>query len=306
MTATEIDFFNLSQNPGTTINSPSALFAFATSRTTGIHTQIIGGTNGTTGSVSLTSKATKGLFLEYAIGKFDGRSFTLPNKLVFFEKVSLTNVTLTMKLTYSDGTSYTVNGRATGRSIYFSTSGNNVITNISFNYSATSNYSLKLERLSYTDSCISGDSLVLTQTGPRPIMELQRGDKTIEGSTIARIIEQPVLLSNITLAVFDTPNGPVKTCLHHVFIHEGKRKLAQNMPGVRIVSGKTEDLLPNSTLYDIQFDFEGSYTVGSNLISQSRSPYCILTPLPKELYFIKENYKSIRVDNTLMEYPSFE
>jgi len=117
-----------------------------------------------------------------------------------------------------------------------------------------------------TDSCISGDSLVLTQTGPRPIMELQRGDKTIEGSTIARIIEQPVLLPNITLAVFDTPNGPVKTCLHHVFIHEGKRKLAQNMPGVRIVSGKTEDLLPNSTFYDIQFDFEGSYTVGSNLI----------------------------------------
>ena len=78
------------------------------------------------------------------------------------------------------------------------------------------------------------------------------------------------------------------------------------MPGVRIVSGKTEDLLPNSTLYDIQFDFEGSYTIGGNLISQSRSPYCILTPLPKELYFTKENYKSIRVDNTLMEYPPFE
>jgi len=86
------------------------------------------------------------------------------------------------------------------------------------------------------------------------------------------------------LAVFDTPNGPVKTCLHHTFIHEGKRKLAQNMPGVRIVSGKKkEDLLPDSTLYDIQFDFEGSYTVAGGLICQFRSPYRILTPLPKKI-----------------------
>ena len=50
MSAAIIDSFNLSQKPGTTENNPSPQFAFATSRTTGIHTQI----NGTTGSVSLT------------------------------------------------------------------------------------------------------------------------------------------------------------------------------------------------------------------------------------------------------------
>ena len=158
--------------------------------------------------------------MDYAIGKLDGKSFTLPNKLVFYDITNLEYVTLTMTLTYSDGTIYgPINGSVANGLIGFNTSSSDKpVSKITFNYNtSSSSYTLRLYFLSYTDSCISGDSLVLTQTGPRPIMELQRGDKTIEGSTIARIIKQPVLLPNITLAIFDTPNGPVKTCLHHVY-----------------------------------------------------------------------------------------
>jgi len=148
-------------------------------------------------------------------------------------------------------------------------------------------------------TCISGDSLVLTKQSYKPISQLQRGDE-IEGGRIAAIIKDK-LPSYITLVKI----GNVKTCSNHVLIHNGKRILAKDYPDAEIIYGKTEDLLPDPYLYDIQFDFEGSYFLEGGLESQSRSPYCHLTPLDKDKYFNLDNYKPVRVDNTLRLDPAF-
>ncbi len=70
---------------------------------------------------------------------------------------------------------------------------------------------------------------------------------------------------------------------------------------------KAENVLPLAKdgkyyFYDIQFDHEGEYIV-NGLISQSRSPYASVSPLPKELYFEEKNYKEERVGNTLCQEP---
>jgi len=157
----------------------------------------------------------------------------------------------------------------------------------------------KFGPFTYSPTCISGDSLVLTKQSYKPISQLQRGDE-IEGGRIAAIIKDK-LPSYITLVKI----GNVKTCSDHVLIHNGKRILAKDYPDAEIIYGKTEDLLPDPYLYDIQFDFEGSYFLEGGLESQSRSPYCHLTPLDKEKYFNLDNYRSVRVDNTLRLDPAF-
>jgi hypothetical protein len=175
---------------------------------------------------------------------------------------------------------------------------------ISFHFSSF-NASSNSYRLTFSKgliggpTCISGDSLVLTKQSYKPISQLQRGDE-IEGGKIAAIIKDE-LPSYVTLVKI----GNVKTCSNHVLIHNGKRILAKNHPDAEIISGKTEDLLPDPYLYDIQFDFEGSYFLEGGLESQSRSPYCHLTPLAKEKYFNLDNYRSVRVDNTLRLDPPF-
>jgi len=151
----------------------------------------------------------------------------------------------------------------------------------------------------YSPTCISGDSLVLTKQSYKPISQLQRGDE-IEGGRIAAIIKDK-LPSYIRIVKI----GNVKTCSNHVLIHNGKRILAKDYPDAEIIYGKTEDLLPDPYLYDIQFDFEGSYFLEGGLESQSRSPYCHLTPLDKDKYFNLDNYKPVRVDNTLRLDPAF-
>ena len=44
------------------------------------------------------------------------------------------------------------------------------------------------------------------------------------------------------------------------------------------------------TLYDLQFDDDGSY-VAENVMIQSRSPWSDLTPLPKNLYYDDTRYQ---------------
>lgn len=85
-------------------------------------------------------------------------------------------------------------------------------------------------------------------------------------------------------------------------MHGGKRRKACTLvllPGVKIVRGKAEEILPGDHyLYDIQLDHEGTYIV-NGIISQSRSPYASVSPLEKEKYWEEENYREERVGNTL-------
>jgi len=164
-------------------------------------------------------------------------------------------------------------------------------------------------------TCLSPETKVLTLSGYKEIQDLSRGELLPEGK-IARIVEMPLNpegFVSLTTIKKDSlqegiPREDIKCCSDHVFIWNNKRILAKHLSPHTVV-GKIKDLLSPAKdgeykLLDVQFDFEGSYTA-SGLTSQTRSPYCKLTPLPKELYFIPENYKPILVDNTLLEYPSF-
>jgi len=164
-------------------------------------------------------------------------------------------------------------------------------------------------------TCLSPETKVLTLSGYKEIQDLSRGELLPEGK-IARIVEMPLNpegFVSLTTIKKDSlqegiPREDIKCCSDHVFIWNNKRILAKHLSPHTVV-GKIKDLLSPAKdgeykLLDVQFDFEGSYTA-SGLTSQSRSPYCKLTPLPKELYFIPENYKPVLVDNTLLEYPSF-
>jgi hypothetical protein len=53
-------------------------------------------------------------------------------------------------------------------------------------------------------------------------------------------------------------------------------------------------------MYDLQFEVE-TYYYAEGLESQSRSPFCHLSPLPKELYFHQELYRDIQVPDCLMD-----
>jgi hypothetical protein len=185
--------------------------------------------------------------------------------------------TYSLQYTISTGT-FTIQGIISGTHVEFVIP-NELVNVNSFTFNASSTpilFSFESGPFTYSPTCISGDSLVLTKQSYKPISQLQRGDE-IEGGRIAAIIKDK-LPSYITLVKI----GNVKTCSDHVLIHNGKRILAKDYPDAEIIYGKTEDLLPDPYLYDIQFDFEGSYFLEGGLESQSRSPYCHLTPLAKE------------------------
>lgn len=162
----------------------------------------------------------------------------------------------------------------------------------------------------YFPTCLAPQSKVLTITGYKEIDSLLRGDKTVQGK-IARVIEQPLLPEQFVEVSMikrnslgdNLPQEDIIACSNHIFIYQGKRILAKELGETKC--GAAKDLLSPGKdgkykLLDIQYDFEGIY-ITSGLDSQSRSPYCKLTPLPRELYWNKDNYRAFLVDNTLRE-----
>jgi len=241
--------------------------------------------------------------------------------------VSNDTFTITLDSTIDDlvinGT-LVVNSSDITENFSFTATGNSTITftNISGSISSffigieNPLYSFTISNLTSTFvTCLSPETKVLTLSGYKEIQDLSRGELLPEGK-IARIVEMPLNpegFVSLTTIKKDSlqegiPREDIKCCSDHVFIWNNKRILAKHLSPHTVV-GKIKDLLSPAKdgeykLLDVQFDFEGSYTA-SGLTSQTRSPYCKLTPLPKELYFIPENYKPILVDNTLLEYPSF-
>jgi hypothetical protein len=172
-----------------------------------------------------------------------------------------------------------------------------------------------------TSLCLASNSKILTPQDYQAIQYLRRGDEvnTAEGSErVARVIRKEmsseqeieiVILPPSSLEV-GLPQEKILACSEHYLIYRSQRWLAKSFlpfPAVTIYRGPAKDILPEEEpgryyLYDLQFDCESSYIV-SGLLSQSRSPYCQVTPLPKELYFRAENYREERVRNTLRKDP---
>jgi hypothetical protein len=140
---------------------------------------------------------------------------------------------------------------------------------------------------------IKRGDLVLTVDGPLPVCRVIK--ETLSGLISLCKVPKGSISENI-------PHNDLYVCSRHVIRYNGKRRLATTLKafkGVEILSGKRNQITNKLYMYDLQFEIETFY-YAEGLESQSRSPYCHLSPLPKELYFNKELYKDIKVPDCLM------
>jgi len=140
---------------------------------------------------------------------------------------------------------------------------------------------------------IKRGDLVLTVDGPLPVCHVIK--ETLSGLISLCKVPKGSISKNI-------PYNDLYVCSRHVIRYNGKRRLATALKafkGVEILTGKRNQITNKLYMYDLQFEIETFY-YAEGLESQSRSPYCHLSPLPKELYFNKELYKDIKVPDCLM------
>jgi hypothetical protein len=140
---------------------------------------------------------------------------------------------------------------------------------------------------------IKRGDLVLTVDGPLPVCRVIK--ETLSGLISLCKVPKGSISENI-------PYNDLYVCSRHVIRYNGKRRLATTLKafkGVEILTGKRNQITNKLYMYDLQFEIETFY-YAEGLESQSRSPYCHLSPLPKELYFNKELYKDIKVPDCLM------
>jgi len=162
-------------------------------------------------------------------------------------------------------------------------------------------------------TCVLEGSRILMADGSlKEVQNIQRGDLVLTAHgplPVSRLIEEKlrekVYLIKIPRGCIDNiiPYSDLYVCSGHVIRHLGARRYASTLScykGVEILRGKRETITDKKAMYDLQFDIETFYYV-EGLESQSRSPYCHYSPLPKELYYNKELYKNIRVPNALMD-----
>jgi hypothetical protein len=162
-------------------------------------------------------------------------------------------------------------------------------------------------------TCVLEGSRILMADGSlKEVQNIQRGDLVLTAHgplPVSRLIEEKlrerVYLIKIPKGCIDNiiPYSDLYVCSGHVIRHLGARRYASTLScykGVETLRGKRETITDKKAMYDLQFDIETFYYV-EGLESQSRSPYCHYSPLPKELYYNKELYKNIRVSNALMD-----
>lgn len=180
--------------------------------------------------------------------------------------------------------------------------------------------SLSIAGITSSLVCVAHNSdIIINHEGKRiKVQDLQRGDEIQDQGKVARVIRTHLQPSALVEAVVfekdslgtNLPDRQTIVCADHYLVYQGKRRLARSLvafSGVRFVRTRVDKVLPcaedgNYYFYDIQYDHEGEYVV-NGLFSQSRSPYALVSPLPRELYYEKSNYKDIRVHNTLTSEP---
>jgi hypothetical protein len=162
-------------------------------------------------------------------------------------------------------------------------------------------------------TCVLEGSRILMADGSlKEVQNIQRGDLVLTAHgplPVSRLIEEKlrekVYLIKIPKGCIDNiiPYSDLYVCSGHVIRHLGARRFASTLScykGVETLRGKRETITDKKAMYDLQFDIETFYYV-EGLESQSRSPYCHYSPLPKELYYNRGLYKNIRVSNALMD-----
>jgi len=171
-------------------------------------------------------------------------------------------------------------------------------------------------RIEASAVCITRDTEILLADGnTKLVQDLERGD-IVAGDVnrsvchrVARIPKQ-ILSANspVDIVTFEPnslgdniPTKKLTTTMGHSLLYQGVRKPAYcfvNYPGVTRYKNthRAKDLMivePDDSyiFYDIQFDHIGSF-VANGVVLQSRLPWSLLTPLPKELYFDQTLYQS--------------
>nr|WIL04756.1 hypothetical protein Cduv_276 [Cedratvirus duvanny] len=316
MSATFNDGFDTDQSEGTTIpysgtwNPPSSRQLVSSGAPASISSSMLNLTIGVVGSFDPT--------LAY--------SFTLPQDLSNIGSFTLQNVnfstsgSLTVTVFNNGNNLGQGNVSSNGNLVVFvsppSSSSNELLFTFASGDGSVS--SLSIQGIISSVACIAYDSDIALVCGSKvKIQDLQRGDE-INGGKVARVIRNHLSAESLVEAIILEkhslgPNLPYQktiVCSDHYLVYQGKRRLARSLiafPGVRFVQNAAQNVLPraednNYYFYDIQFDHEGEYVV-NGLTSQSRSPYAFASPLPEEFYFNKDNYRKVRVKNTLTDQP---
>jgi len=161
--------------------------------------------------------------------------------------------------------------------------------------------------------CLAGDTLITMSDGSlKEIKDIQRGDITSTGYTVAKLRKEPHHHSGKgDLITFDPgclgnnlPFQKIIVTPAHPFFYKGSRRPAScftNLPGVTLHKNVTFREFFQTTdqtvyLYDLQFDCDGSY-LANGVEVQSRSPNSHRTPLEKDLYFDATLYNDTRVSD---------
>jgi len=163
------------------------------------------------------------------------------------------------------------------------------------------------------NTCVlEGTHIVMADKSLKKIEEIQRGDLVLTTSgvlPVCRVIRErlnsKISLCKIAKGVIDgsVPYNDLYLCTRHVIRYNGKRRLAtalRGFKGVETLIGPRNEITSKLYMYDLQFEVETFY-YAEGLESQSRSPFCHLSPLPKELYFHQEFYADIQVPDCLTD-----
>jgi hypothetical protein len=167
--------------------------------------------------------------------------------------------------------------------------------------------------------CLACDSLIMmADNSLKMIQDIRRGDrvygdlaKTIV-CRVSRLIvhqvrpERPMDLTIIKQNSFGQGCPAPRLLLnsYHAIVWQGMKKPAKcfaDLPTVtrHLFTKTAAEIIPLNrakryALYDIQFDTPGYY-VANGIQVQSRHPWSINTPLPRQLYFDPSKYSTVRI-----------
>lgn len=147
-----------------------------------------------------------------------------------------------------------------------------------------------------TTLCVTKNTMITMNDGTvKPIQNIQRGDIVKGNHIVARLCItkiNPKLTIELMIIGTNTigsnqPNQPLIITTNHPIIYNNMRYPAQCFINFRRI--KKTKVNGIDTLYDLQFDHDGTY-FANNVEIQSCSPHSEFQPLQRELYFDKSKY----------------
>lgn len=202
-------------------------------------------------------------------------------------------------------------GTIVGSQLVFTINSNlSNVTAITFN-------SFTLGAINSLLTCVVANTKISTPHGYKLVQDIQRGDEII-GGKVARLIRNEIHPETMIEAIIfpknclgeNIPQEDLTVCSLHYIFYNGYRRPAKAFLGFPVIFNidKAKNILSEENgkyyFYDIQYEHEGFY-IANGVECQSKSPYCQISPLEKELYFDQSKYSDIRVQNTLCNFPEY-